>query len=159
MEKNSIPDEMVKTTVNQILENYSGREDDLVAVLIDINKSLGFIPKIALDQVSSRMKLPKSRLFSATTFYSMLSTSPRGRHVVQFCENAPCHVVGGKQLFEALKDQLGLEPGETSEDGKWTLLTTSCIGVCSVGPVILIDDEIYGEVTPSRLEKILANYE
>jgi NADH:ubiquinone oxidoreductase subunit E len=89
----------------------------------------------------------------------MLSTQPRGRHVIKFCENAPCHIVGGKAIWDALRETLELENGETTSDNKWTLLTTSCIGLCSVGPVLLVDDDMYGNVTVEQIPEILGHYE
>ena len=89
----------------------------------------------------------------------MFSLEPLGRHVIRFCESAPCHVEGGRAVFDTLQRELGLKPGETSADRKWSLLTTSCIGVCSVGPVFLVDDDLYGNVTPERVPEILAKYQ
>jgi len=89
----------------------------------------------------------------------MLSLKPRGRHVIKFCENAPCHVVGGRQVWQALHDQLKVKSGETTPDGRFTLLTTSCIGVCSVGPVVVIDDDVHGNVEPEQIADLLARYE
>ncbi len=88
----------------------------------------------------------------------MLSTKPRGKHVIQFCESAPCHVVGGREVWQTLKETLNLEVGETTPDGNWTLITTSCLGLCGVGPVIMIDEDAYGNVTPSQIPAILARY-
>jgi NADH:ubiquinone oxidoreductase subunit E len=88
----------------------------------------------------------------------MFSLQQLGKHVIRYCESAPCHVVGGRQVIQALKDQLGIEPGETSADRHWTLLQTSCLGVCAVGPVLLVDGDIYGNVTPERIPTILAKY-
>jgi NADH:ubiquinone oxidoreductase subunit E len=88
----------------------------------------------------------------------MLSTKPVGRHVIRFCESAPCHVMGGRLLIQALIESLQLRPGETSSDGRWTLLTTSCLGTCGVGPVLWIDDDIYGNVTAEQLPDILGAY-
>jgi NADH:ubiquinone oxidoreductase subunit E len=88
----------------------------------------------------------------------MLSTKPRGKHVIQFCESAPCHVAGGREVWETLKEHLALAENETSPDGKWTLITTSCLGVCGVGPVIVIDDDIFGNVTPDQVPDILSRY-
>ena len=100
----------------------------------------------------------ESQLHALASFYDMLSTKPRGRHVIQFCESAPCHVVGGRQVWQALMDHLHLENGETSPDDRWTLITTSCLGICGVGPVMTIDDDIYGNVEPSQIPQILAKY-
>ena len=94
------------------------------------------------------MKASCSRVAS---FYHMLSTKPRGRHVIQFCESAPCHVGGwAGSLGSAAGNDFKLEAGETSPDGKWTLVTTSCLGVCGVGPVMVVDDDMYGNVTPEH---------
>jgi NADH:ubiquinone oxidoreductase subunit E len=111
-----------------------------------------------MGEISRALKVPKSSLFSVASFYSMLSTKPRGKHVIQFCESAPCHVVGGRQVWKALEDWLGLKAGETSTDGMWTLVTTSCLGVCGVGPVIIIDDDIFGNVQADQVDEILSRY-
>ena len=89
----------------------------------------------------------------------MLSTKSRGRHVIKFCENAPCHVVGGKAVWDTVQETLHLKNGETTPDSKWTLVTTSCLGLCSVGPVLLVDDDVYGNVTPEQIPAILNQYE
>ena len=150
---------VIHDAVENAIGKFGIKRDELIPILNELNRTLGYLPKEALELVSSRMQVPKSQLFSAVTFYSMLSVEPRGRHVIQFCENAPCHVVGGKELWETMKEQLKLEPGETSKDGKWTLITTSCIGACSVGPVLVIDEDIYGNVSPSQVNEILERYE
>jgi NADH:ubiquinone oxidoreductase subunit E len=111
-----------------------------------------------MTEISESLRVSGSQLYETASFYRMLSTKPRGKHVVQFCESAPCHVMGGRKIFPALKEALGLEPGQTSADGQWTLLTTSCPGVCGVGPVMMIDDEVYGNLTPKRISEILASY-
>jgi len=138
----------------------------LIPILSEINHELGYIPAEAFQEVRQQLKaaddhvlVSKSQLFGLASFYDMLSTKPRGRHVVKFCENAPCHVVGGKSVWDTLSDRLDLKNGETTADKKWTLVTTSCLGLCSVGPVVLIDDDLYGNVTPDQIDEILARYE
>jgi NADH-quinone oxidoreductase subunit E len=148
----------VHSVVDAVIEEHGASKDEIIPILNAINAEIGYIPASALEEVSKRLRVPKSQLFSVATFYQMLSTKPRGEHVVQFCESAPCHVVGGRQVWQALQDELGLAPGETSADGKWTLITTSCLGVCGVGPVVLIDEDVYGNLTPEQLPGILARY-
>jgi NADH:ubiquinone oxidoreductase subunit E len=148
----------VHSVVDAVIEEHGATKDEIIPILNAINAEIGYIPASALEEVSKRLRVPKSQLFSVATFYQMLSTKPRGEHVVQFCESAPCHVVGGRQVWQALQDELSLAPGETSADGKWTLITTSCLGVCGVGPVVLIDEDVYGNVTPEQLPGILARY-
>ncbi len=122
-------------------------------------QDLGYIPADALKAISSKLHIPQSRLFSVATFYKMLFTREVGRHVIKFCESAPCHVAGGREVWTALQDELKLQPGETSADNRWTLVTVSCLGVCAVGPVMMVDEDMYGNLTPEKLPAILAKYE
>ena len=145
--------------VRSAVKAHGAVREELIPILTDINRTLGYLPTDALAEVSKQLRLPQSQVFSVATFYHMLSTEKLGKHVIQFCESAPCHVVGGRQVFEALQDALGLEPGQTSADGKWTLAMVSCLGVCGVGPVIVIDEEMFGNVTPAQIPDILARYQ
>ena len=149
----------VLEAVQDAVKRHGTTRDELIPILNDLNKTLGYLPKEALAEVSRLLQAPKSQLFSAATFYHMLSTEKRGKHVIQFCESAPCHVSGGREVWEALQDELNLEPGQTTEDGKWTLITTSCLGVCGVGPVMIVDEDLYGNVTADQVSEILARYE
>ena len=131
--------------------------DDIVARLTEINKRLGYIPRTEVDQLAKELRLPAAKIFGAATFYSLFSVTPRGKHVVRFCEDAPCHVAGGRVVYDAIRTTLRLEPGQTSADGKWTFEMTSCLGVCGVGPVMMVDDDVYGNVTVERVAEILGN--
>jgi NADH-quinone oxidoreductase subunit E len=148
----------VRSVVQVAVTRHGASEENMVAILSEINEKLGYLSREALVEVGQLLRKPTSQVLSVASFYEMLSTEPRGRHVLQFCESAPCHVVGGRQVWHMLQDELGLEPGETSEDGRWTLVTSSCLGICGVGPVIIIDDDIYGNVAPERVPEILARY-
>lgn len=145
-------------TVRVVIEQHGASREELIPILNDVNRRLGYLPSEALDELSRLMRMPKSQVLSVASFYDMLSTKPRGKHVIKFCESAPCHVAGGRQVWQRLQDELGLKPGETSADGMWTLLTTSCLGVCGVGPVMLVDDDIHGNLTPAQVPEILARY-
>lgn len=149
----------VITVTQEAVQRHGTTPDELIPILNDVNQEIGYLPREAMEEISRRLRVPRSRVFSVATFYQMLSTEPRGRHVVKFCESAPCHVVGGRVVWEALRDSLQLNSGETSTDGKWSLVTTSCLGVCGVGPVIIIDEDIYGNVTPDQVAGILNRYE
>lgn len=148
----------VVQAIQQALETHGDTEADLVAVLQHVNEALGYVPTLAIVEIARRMGLPPSRVYSVATFYTMISTEPRGRHVIQFCESAPCHVVGGGELWQALRNTLGVEAGETTPDGAWTLITTSCIGQCNRGPVLIIDDDLHFYVTPQRWKELMTQY-
>lgn len=159
MPSDTMNEEKTILEVRGIVKRIGSTRADLIPVLQAITNEIGFISQTAMEELSALMNLPTKEINSVATFYRMLSTQPRGRHVVQFCESAPCHVVGGREVFAALKQALALEPGQTSPDNKWTLLTTSCLGVCGIGPVMLIDTDMYGNVTPEQVNQILSRYE
>jgi NADH-quinone oxidoreductase subunit E len=150
---------VVIATVRSAVEKHGAHRTEMVPILLDLNQSLGYLPSEALKELSRLLRVPLSEIFTVASFYQMLATKPRGRHVIQFCESAPCHVAGGRLVWQALKDELKLEPGETSTDGKWTLITTSCLGACGVGPVILVDEDIFGNINPDQVPGILARYQ
>jgi NADH-quinone oxidoreductase subunit E len=156
----------IVSIVKEAVENYGASRDSLIPILSDINSELGYIPAEALTEVKQQMRkgedqvsVSESQLYSLASFYDMFSTKPQGRHVVKFCESAPCHVVGGREVWQALREELHLKNGEISPDGRWSLAVTSCLGVCGVGPVILVDDDIYGNVRPDQVHDILEKYE
>ncbi|MGC8879736.1 MAG: NADH-quinone oxidoreductase subunit NuoE [Anaerolineae bacterium] len=148
----------IHAIVQQAINRNGKEREALIPVLSEVNRALGYLSPEALSEIGRQMRVPKSQVFSVASFYRMLSTKPRGRHVIQFCESAPCHVVGGREVWQALQEELGLQPGETSTDGRWTLVTTSCLGVCAVGPVVIVDNDIYGNVDRAQLPQILARY-
>ena len=149
----------VSSVVEAAIAHHGETTEALVPILNEVNEKLGYLPVDALTQISRSLRIPGSQLISTASFYRLLSTQPRGKHVIRFCESAPCHVMGGRHIWRALQAELGLQAGETSSDGKWTLLTASCPGICGVGPVIMIDDDVYGNVAPERVPEILALYE
>ena len=156
----------VSVVVKEAIEKNGATRAALIPILSEINHALGYIPAEAFEEVRRQLQnqaeqvyVSKSQLFGLASFYDMLSTKPRWRHVIKFCANAPCHVVGGKAVWDTLSESLDLKNGETTPDKKWTLVTTSCLGLCSVGPVVLIDDDLYGNVDPDQIDEILERYE
>ena len=145
--------------VRDTVTHHGASRDELIPILNDLNRHLGYLSGETLNEVSRLIGVSRSQLFGVASFYQMLSTKPMGEHVIQFCESAPCHVVGGRKLWQALYDELHLKAGETSADGKWSLAPVSCLGVCAVGPVLVIDDDMYGNVDPEQLSDILARYD
>jgi NADH-quinone oxidoreductase subunit E len=156
----------IKEVVRAATLEHGATREALIPILSEVNKAFGYIPPAAITEIKRQLHLPEnqvyiseSHLFSIASFYHMLSTKPMGKHVVRFCESAPCHVMGGRTLIEAVKEHLELQPGETTPDKQWSLVTTSCLGVCGVGPVLLVDEDIYGNVTPDQVPEILARYQ
>ncbi|HNT24582.1 MAG TPA: NAD(P)H-dependent oxidoreductase subunit E [Anaerolineales bacterium] len=164
--KDQLENRDIPKIVDAAIKKHGRGKDALIPIFSEINAALGYIPAQAITEVRRQVHDPANqvlvsdnKLFSMVSFYHMFSTKPRGRHVIKFCESAPCHVVGGRQVWQALCDELKIQNGETTPDNKWSLVTTSCLGICSVGPVILVDDDVYGNVTPADVAQILAKYD
>jgi NADH-quinone oxidoreductase subunit E len=161
-----IDERELKEVVHSAITLHGATREALIPILSHVNKVYGYIPAAAFAEIRRQVHMPahdtfvsEGQLFSLASFYHMLSTQPLGKHVVRFCESAPCHVMGGRSVFQAVKEALHLEPGETGPDGQWSLITTSCLGVCGVGPVMQIDDDIYGNIQPEQVPDILARYQ
>lgn len=161
-----LQDRDIPRIVAAAIEKHGRNKSALIPIFSEINAALGYIPAPAITEVRRQIQDPangvllsENKLYSVVSFYHMLSTKPRGRHVVKFCESAPCHVVGGRQVWAKLRECLQIEGGETTPDGKWSLVTTSCLGICSVGPVLLVDEDVYGNITETDVAQILAKYD
>jgi NADH-quinone oxidoreductase subunit E len=156
--------EIVRVVELAIKENGASCEA-LVPILSQINRTFGFVPAESIPEIRRRLQKPDdgmfladSHLFSIASFYQMLSLHQLGTHVVRFCVSPPCHVMGGRLVLKAIEDELGIKLGETTADKKWSLLETSCLGLCGVGPVCIIDGDLHGNVTPENVPEILALY-
>lgn len=145
--------------IRDIVLETGRTRDALISILRKVADRFGYISNIAVQEISRQTSISAAEIFSVATFYRMLPTTQRGRHVIEFCESLPCHVVGGRELYRALVEHLAIQPGETSTDGRFTLLTTSCLGVCEVGPVLSIDNNIHGNLTAESLPEVLNKYE
>jgi NADH:ubiquinone oxidoreductase subunit E len=150
---------MDELALKAIIQRYGTSEEGLVEILREASHQAGYLTPAHLAVIARELHLPQSQVHSVASFYSLISLKPLGRHVVRFCQDAPCHVTGGRAVWEALQEVLGIGYGETTTDGRWSLLTTSCIGACSVGPVMMVDDDIHGNLTPESVRNILARYD
>ena len=144
--------------VDEIVQNYSDVKTPLIYILKDVQKEYGYLSDTVLTQVAKKTMIPLSEIYGVATFYSLFTTTPKGKYIVRCCNNAPCHVKGSKEVLEKIKQYLGLEMNETTSDGAFTLEFTSCLGLCAVAPVMMINDEVYGNLTPEKAVAILKDY-
>jgi NADH-quinone oxidoreductase subunit E len=158
MPSSPLDEHAIKEMVKGVIEQYGGERSALVDMLHELTRQLGYLSGAVFVALAEGLGMPVGEVYSVASFYTMLLTEPRGKHLVQFCESAPCHLAGGNALLAMLQEVLGISAGETSADGNWTLIKTSCLGQCAEGPILVIDDHIYSRVTRERLWKILAQY-
>lgn len=130
----------------------------LIAVLHRAQALYGYLPKDVIDVVAEDMGIPTAHIWGVATFYHYFDLEPRGKHLVSICLGTACYVKGAAQIVETLKQQLKVDMGQTSEDGLFTLQPARCLGACGLAPVVMIDDKIYGELTPKKMTDILNTY-
>src|SRR6056297_935625 len=144
--------------VRKILDRYEKKERYLIPVLQEAQEEYGYLPEEVLKEVASSLNLSLSQVYGVVTFYSQFHQEPRGKNIVRVCIGTACHVRGGDKVLEALKDELGVDSGETTEDLKFTLESVACIGACGLAPVIMVNDDTHGRLTPEKIPEILAEY-
>lgn len=140
------------------LWRYDGAPGELIPLLQSAQDHFGYIPRRAISYISSVTGISESDVYGVITFYSQFRLQPMGKYVVRACAGTACHVSGAKTIIETIEDELGIEVGDTTEDGLFTLNTVACIGCCSLAPVIMINDDTHGRLTPASLRKLLREY-
>jgi len=145
--------------IDKIIAKYQGDAGSLIQVLLEIQRENRWLPKEALEKVSRQLKVPLNRIQHIVTFYKAFSLVPRGRHEVHVCTGTACHVRGAPRLLDSVQDLIGIRPGETDLDLKFSLETVNCLGCCALGPVMVIDGEYHGKMAPAKSEEVLKNYE
>lgn len=146
--------------VKEIVRKKGGTPDKLIGVLTEYQKTKNrnHLTNEDLKVIAKEMKLPESRVYSVATFYSLLSTKPRGKYVIQLCRDVPCYVEGAFDIREELESALQISVGETTKDGLFSLEYASCLGHCELAPVIRINQKIYGNLNSKKLAEIIAEY-
>jgi len=144
--------------VTELARKYRSRPSAPLAVMQDIQRAEGYLPEELLRLVSEGLQVPLSEIYRMATFYHALSLKPRGKHVIQVCLGTACHLRGGPRLVEALGEELNIGEGETTQDRRFTLQTVHCLGACALAPVITLDGEYHGKMTPAKLVELLDQY-
>jgi len=147
-----------KKRIGKIIADWREKPGPLLPVLQAVQNEVGYLSEEVLITIASGLDLPLSKVYGVATFYTLFNTKPKARHIIRLCESAPCHVEGAGEILAALERALGVKVGESTPDGLFTLETASCLGVCGVAPAIMIDDEVYGNLTPRDIDWILARY-
>ncbi len=139
-------------------EQYSADKENLIMILQAIQNAYNYIPKPTIAYLSVKTGVPVSQIYGVATFYKSFSLEPRGKNIIYVCLGTACHVRGGGKIMDRLKELLGIDTGQTTEDMKFTLEGVRCIGCCSLGPVIKINEDIHSRISSDMLQDILAKY-
>jgi NADH-quinone oxidoreductase subunit E len=132
-----------------------GENGSLMSALEEVQARYRYLPKDALILISESMGVPLSQTYGVATFYNAFSLKPKGRHVINVCTGTACMVRGARKVLERFSEKLGIQPGETTEDGQFTLETVNCLGACALGPVTVVDGAYSGEMTGAKTDQLL----
>ena len=149
---------MCNDKLERIIEKHRGKPGSLIRVLIEIQHENRWLPKDVLLKVAEALDVPFSRVMQIATFYKTFSLKPRGRHEVHVCTGSSCHLRGAARLLAALQRQIGIKPGETDPESRFSLETGSCLGSCSIGPEVIVDGTHHARMTPAKVEDVLKRY-
>ncbi len=144
--------------LDETLAEYRDKPGALIPVLQIAQGIYGYLPEDVLKRIALSMGKSFSEVAGVVGFYAFFSTQPRGKHVIRVCLGTACYVRGGKQVLEAMRKELGIEVGETTKDGTFSLEVARCFGACGLAPAVSIDDEVYKRVRPAKIREMLAKY-
>jgi NADH-quinone oxidoreductase subunit E len=144
--------------VREIASGYGKDRSTLIAVLQDVHAEFNYLPEGSLDVIARELGVPLASVYGVATFFRAFSFKPRGRHLATVCMGTACHVRGAGELLAETEERLGVCPGETTRDRRFTLETVNCLGCCAVGPLMVVDGEYHGEMTPKRVEAVIREH-
>ncbi len=145
--------------VDEVIKDYNYNENNLIQILHMAQAAYGYLPVELQKHIAKKMKLPLAKVSGVVSFYALFSTEKKGEYVVKVCLGTACYVRGGKKIIARMKEILGIDVGETSEDGKYSLEITRCIGACGLAPAMAINDEVFMQVKVDKLLDILEDLE
>ncbi len=141
--------------VNEMIEANGAERMNVLAILQDIQHEYNFLPREALELVATRLRMPVGEVYRLATFFKSFSLSPKGENVCKVCQGTACHVLGGARILEALEKKLGIRAGETTADGQFSLESVRCLGACALGPVVVINEQPHGYMTPEKAAELV----
>ena len=144
-----------RAVIDRILSENRSLDGALMVILNEVQNQIGFISDSMQRYIAEELRVPSSTVHGVVSFYSFFTTTPRGRHTIKFCMGTACYVGGAPQLIEKAKQVLGIEPGQTTQDGSITLELCRCVGACSQAPVIVVDEDTHGRARPNKLPQLV----
>lgn len=150
----------MKNSIDSILINFTSKErGNLIPILQAIQTEEGYISTEAVNIISKKMRISRSQIYGVASFYTQFKFNPPGRHNIKICLGTACHVQGGDFILNALSREIGIGPGETTEDRRFDMERVACLGCCAIAPVIKMDEDIHARVTVIKLKEMLKKYE
>ena len=147
-----------ESRLRAVIEEYKDEQGPLMPILHEAQEIYGYLPEEVLAIISNELDIPLAEIFGVATFYSRFTLNPKGEYQVSVCLGTACYVKGSAQVLEAVEKELGIKAGGLTKDGKFSLDATRCVGACGLAPIMLVNDDVYGQMTPERVPEVLAKY-
>jgi NADH-quinone oxidoreductase subunit E len=152
-------DEAMKSQLEPIVQRYPTRRAAALMVLHAVQDKVGYLPYQAIEEAAAFLDITPPELLDTATFYEEFFLQPKGRHVIWVCQSLSCEILGSEDLVSRVRDKLGIEPGETTPDGRFTLMHVECLGACGGAPCALVGEKLHENLTPLNLDEVLDNVE
>jgi NADH-quinone oxidoreductase E subunit len=144
--------------VGEIIADFPRTPESLIPILQEIQEEYNFLSEDSIKDVASELTMPLHHVYSVATFYNVFSLKPKGQNIVKVCMGSACHVRGAVRIMEEIERSLSIKSGETSTDGKFSLESVNCLGACALGPIMVLNKEYNGHITPAKVEKIFQEF-
>lgn len=154
-EQSSVPVDL--SSMDHLIHKYKGKKGNLIPLLQGVQQLYGYIPAEAFEKLARETGLKLSDMYGVATFYAQFRLKPVGKHIIKVCHGTACHVQNANSITDSLKETLGINDGETTADGLFTLESVACLGCCSLAPVMMIGNDTYGKLTGGQAVKIIKN--
>ena len=141
--------------LEKLFLDYSSEKDNLIQMLNEVQEHYGYVPMWVQKQLSEFLKIPMAEIYGVVTFYSRFSLEPQGKYKISVCLGTACFVKGSQKIMDRLTQRLGIEPGQTTKDGLFTIEQTRCVGACGLAPVFTVNGEVYGKATVQKMDEVL----
>ena len=148
----------MREQLQPILAPYRGQRGALIPVLQKVQEELGYLPEEAISEIAHFLGVSESEVYGVASFYAQFRFIRQGEHTIKVCQGTACHVRGGRRILETVERELSLQPGETTEDYKFSLERVACFGSCALGPVMVVDKTVYGRMTTAKARQVLGGY-
>ncbi|HOM71743.1 MAG TPA: NADH-quinone oxidoreductase subunit NuoE [Armatimonadota bacterium] len=143
---------------SEVIRSFERKPGNLIPALHAVQAAAGYLSEEAMLEVAEWLNVPVSDVYGTATFYTLFATKPKGKYIVRLCDSPPCHIEGSNAIMAAITEELGIKPGETTEDGNFTFEIVSCLGLCGVAPAIMVNEDVYGNLSPEMIGDIFLKY-
>ncbi len=144
--------------VEQIIQKHGHRKEDLVKILLDVQKEYRHIPKDVVNYIGVALGIPPAKIYGVATFYAQFSLKPKGKYTILVCDGTACHMEGSMSIMKALEEELGIKPGEVTQDLNFSVDKVGCLGACALAPAMVINGEVYGNLNAEKAKEIIRKY-